>query len=123
MGIAKNQNNVCAAEGWNVGGSSGSGIYAPDGTSAGYIVSVFRSAKHWMNQAAARSRSGKYGAFRYGEMNGLTLTLEEARRNGTTLNNLDRELLLRGYVTLFRPKSFWDRAKFEERARKQGRLV
>lgn len=121
MGIAKNQYSVVAADGWSVGGSSGSGIYAPDGA-PGYIVSVRRTAKHWDVLTTKRSRSGKYGSFRYGEAHGRKLALAEVRRDGVTLTALDQDLLLHGYLALYRPKSFWDRAKFEERARKQGRI-
>lgn len=119
MGIAKNQNSLCAANDWSVGGTSGSGIYAPDGKSAGYIVSVHRTS-HW---AAKRASGFKFGALRYGEANGRVLSLAETRRDGETMNTLDRDLFKRGYLVLYRPKARWTREQFETRARKQGRIV
>lgn len=105
MGYRRTQ--WCAADGWSVGATSGSGI-------VGRVASVVR----WTPAFSAYyKRRGMSATLRRGEADGLRFALSDA---GSAA--YDRELAMRGYLVPYRRKSFWIREQFEARARSRGRI-
>ncbi len=107
MAISTAKNQVwCASDDWSVGGTSGHGF--PIGHQR---ISVIRWNALWDERYKFRNDRPAMN-FRRGELDGLTVTHEEAHR-------LQIE---RGYLTPYFRKMWWTREQFEQRAKKQGRI-
>jgi hypothetical protein len=101
VAISTGKNQVwCASPDWST--SSTTGWRIPTGQC---VLNVRRVAGPWRDRPFDKSE-------RYGELNGLVVPDEDRTRM----------MAERGYLVPYFRKMFWTREKFEEQARKRGRI-